>query len=164
MEFAIYKLIFHNSQLPRENPSCFASFDYSPSLSSEALQKSLAKMQNEEGVITELYIPRKWYPISFHWFTIRTTFSFPPFFFFWNFWIPYSWLIRDFFGSVPRRTGSSLQRTTPRSRSTSAISMRTASTPASSPPSLSAVSSVLRSLFFLHAFFFPSWFSFLFIV
>lgn len=80
-------------------------------------------------------------------------FFFSPFFFFWNFWIPYSRLIRAFFGSVPRRTGSSLQRTTPRSRSTSAISMRTASTPASSPPSLSAVSSVLRSLFFLHSFF-----------
>jgi hypothetical protein len=98
------------------------------------------KMQNEEGVITELYIPRKWYLVLLPFFVVlvlclRICFVFG------------LWISNGFVNAVQRRTGWLLQRTMPPFRLTLGIWMRTVCTMAISPPLLSADLSVLRSLF-----------------
>lgn len=89
-------------------------------------------MQNEEGKITELYIPRKWCVISL--FCLM-------FLFFFN--IFYEFGLLNVISALPQ-TDSLLLRITPRFRLTLGTWTRMASTQANSPLSLSAVSSVLR--------------------
>lgn len=110
--------------------------------------KKSQKMQNEEGVITELYIPRKWYcciniSILFVFFVSGYVC-----FFCWNSYGEFDICGMGLNVNAARlRTGWSPQRITRLFRLMLGIWMRMASTMAISPPLLSADSSVLRFVF-----------------